>query len=114
MQMSSQAATPVTPKRIEVADYLAQFRETQGRHLQARGRRYLAEMLDLLAEFLDERGYDVVSSAPRRGERTFSSLLAALDEFERDEVQDAFEGNREQLRVADAALRALNRQLGKL
>jgi len=112
MQTSSPRAE--APSTIEVDSYLSQFRLSYGRNLQARGRRHLDEMLELLSEFLAERGVRVVSRTPRRGERAPSALLDAIDEFESDEMQDAFEGNREQLRVADGALRALNRQLRAL
>mgnify|MGYP003573027182 CR=1 FL=1 len=110
MQMSSQVAEQ---SRIEIESYLSQFRVSHGRNLQARARRHLDEMLELLSEFLDERGIRVIATSPRRGESSLAALLDALDEFEGTDMQDALEGNREQLRVADVALRALTRQLNK-
>lgn len=65
----------------------------------------------MLSDYFDERGVRVVTRNGGQGSVTLSGLLTWIDAFEADEVYEAFEDQRDALRLADGALRALSRQL---
>ena len=107
------AATPPTSAKdvIILEVFLTEFCANQSRGLTPRGRRFLAEIIELLQDYLEERDVHTVGRRAAPEVLSLAQLLDHLDVFETDEVADAFEGNREQLRIADVALRGLTRQL---
>ena len=97
--------------RVQLEDFLVCFAEHHGRTLTARARRHFGEIMDYMSEFFDERGVTAIAKrGGAGGVVSLSNLTSWLDAFE-GELFDSLEGEREKLRVADGAIRALTRRL---
>ena len=73
----------------------------------------MSEFLEYLADYLDENEVQVVAKSGSPGVVSMTGFTKWLDMFERDELYDSVDGEREKLRDADATIRALTRQLSK-
>lgn len=98
---------------LPIAELLEDFSKAHGRTLSPRGRRTVEEVLDCLGQYLDEHGVTLLAKTGRTGVVSLAGLSAWIDAFERDELVEALDGERDKLRVADTAIRALSRYLAK-
>ena len=124
--MSQFTASTVTPRvsrarwsplpggRLELAPFLSWFVANHGRSLSPRAQRTLAELIEVLSEYLEDQGIDSIGPSTRGGTVSLSTGLHWIDVFEREEMFDAVDGERAKLRVADSAIRALSRQLASV
>lgn len=110
---STPSPAPTHAGVFPIEDLLADFARQHGRTLSPRARRTLDELTECLTEYLGEHNVSLVAKVGRTGVVSLSGLLGWLDAFERDEMFDALDGEREKLRVADGAIRAMTRHLSK-
>ena len=109
--MSPALARGVGP--LPIAELLAEFAKAHGRTLSPRGRRTVEEVIDCLSDYLRDNGVALLAKTGRAGVVTLAGLGAWIDAFERDELVEALDGERDKLRTADTAIRALSRYLAK-
>lgn len=110
-QVATRTKFSPQPATIELQVFLPEFAERHGRSLQPRGRRTVNELLELLTEYLEDRGVSTVARSGRRGVTSLAELFDWLDAFEAGEMVEVFGDSREAMRVADTAMRALTRDL---
>ena len=104
---SRQANSPI----LELDSFLFSFAERHGRNLQPRARRQTQELIEVLVEFLEDRGVTLAARHAGRGVVSRAKLLDLLDDFEASDMVEVFGDQREAMRTADAAMRALTRTL---
>lgn len=99
---------------LPIRDLLGAFAERHGRDLTPRARRQVHELIDGLADYLEERGVRAIASTGRPGVVTQTGLLAWLDSFELHELPELIDPGRDSRRTADAAMRALARRISAM
>ena len=99
-----------TLKIITVHDAFEDFLRAKGDGLTPRALRNYREVLDLFAEFLDERGLGSFSPGPSSAAH-IEEILDLVDEFNDDYLVGTIQAERDFLRTAGLVSRDLSRWL---
>ncbi|MCA9634909.1 MAG: hypothetical protein KC420_02635 [Myxococcales bacterium] len=100
---------------ITITKAFAEFMAAKGETLTRRALRNYSEVLDLLVEFLDDKGISSVELvAPRRGGATIEQMLGFIDDFNDDYLVNTVKAERDFLRNAGQVSRDLGRWLKNL
>ena len=92
---------------ITVTDAFEDFLKAKGNGLTPRTRRNYRDVLDLFAEFLDERGLGSFSQGPS-GAARIEEILDLQDEFNDDYLVNTIQVERDFLRIAVQVSRDLS------
>ncbi len=99
-----------TLKIITVSDAFDDFLRVKGEGLTRRAQRNYREVLDLFAEFLDERGLGSFSRGPSSAAH-IEEILDLVDEFNEEYLVGTIQAERDFIRTAGLVSRDLSRWL---
>lgn len=95
---------------IHVNDAFEDFLKIKGEGLTRRAQRNYRDVLDLFAEFLDERGLGSFSQGPS-GVSQLEEIIDLVDEFNDEYLVGTINAERDFLRIAGQVTRDLSRWL---